>query len=521
MANNEYYHANIPQPPSYDQTIPGKTDQHPATVPGFGYASPSYNHDDPSGPYHNRESQQSFASDNGHYQAAGRATGGDNYAENIPLKTNTQYGNPNDQYGNSPDWMRQQTHYPPSPGGIEDNRQRDNRKKTGFFSKKIAWVTYILTLAQIIVFIVELVKNAQLTGSVIETKPTFNPMIGPSPYVQIYMGARYNPCMKNVEGIQNANQTIQWPCPNSTSATGDCTLSEVCGFSGVPNPAVSGSTDDRPAPNQWYRFILPIFLHGGFIHIGFNLLVQMTMGADMERIVGMWRYTLTYFASGIFGFVLGGNYAGQLDPSDGCSGALFGILALYLLDLLYDWPQRESPWVELIIMVLGVGVSFVLGLLPGLDNFSHIGGFVMGLAIGMTIMRSPNALRERIGLARQPYVAMSGGVSQAGPEQKTTSFMDFFKGKRGLTSSSTETPGSTQGPLNFFKGRKPLWWLWWLVRAGALVAVLIGFIMLIVDFYKYPSSNCSWCYRLSCLPVNGWCKQNNLPTSTVTSDKTG
>ncbi|KAJ5800271.1 uncharacterized protein N7518_002339 [Penicillium psychrosexuale] len=499
MASNEYYHANIPQPPSYDQAVPGKTDNAPHTAPGLGYASPVYNHDDPSAPYHNRESQQSFASDNGHYQTAGRATEGDNYAENIPLKTNAQYGN-------NPDWMRQQTQYPPSPGGLEDSRQRDSRKKKGFFSKKIAWVTYILTLAQIIVFIIELVKNAQLTGSVIETKPTFNPMIGPSPYVQIYMGARYNPCMKNVEGIQDANYTLSWLCPNATSTTvtgTGCTLSEVCGFSGVPNPSIGGSTDDRPAPNQWYRFIIPIFMHGGFIHIGFNLLVQMTMGADMERMVGMWRYTLTYFASGIFG--------------DGCSGALFGILALYLLDLLYDWPQRESPWVELIIMLLGVGVSFVLGLLPGLDNFSHIGGFIMGLAIGLTIMRSPNALRERIGLARQPYVAMSGGAGQAGPEQKTIPFMEFFKSKRGLTSHSSENPGPTGGPLGFFKGRKALWWLWWLVRAGALVAVLIGFIMLLIDFYKYPSSNCSWCYRLSCLPVNGWCTQNNLPTSNATS----
>ncbi|KAJ5782523.1 Peptidase S54 rhomboid [Penicillium paradoxum] len=505
---NDYYHSNIPQPPSYDQAIPGRTDQTAHPVPGFGYSSYDNNHDDPSNPYHNRESQQSFASDNGHYQAAGRPAEGDHYAENIPLKTNTQYGN-------NPDWMRQQTQYPPSPGGLEDSRPRDIRKKKGFFKKKIAWVTYILTLAQIVVFIVELVKNAQLTGSVIETKPTFNPMIGPSPYVQIYMGARYNPCMKNVEGIQNANTTIGWPCPNSTTAMGSCSLSDVCGFSGVPNPRVLGSTDDSPAPNQWYRFIIPIFMHGGFVHIGFNLLVQLTMGADMERMIGMWRYTLTYFASGIFGFVLGGNYASQLDPSDGCSGALFGILALYLLDLLYDWTQRESPWVELIIMVLGVGVSFVLGLLPGLDNFSHIGGFIMGLAIGLTIMRSPNILRERIGLARQPYVAMSGGAGQGGPQQKTTSFMDFFKGKQGLTSSSTQTGESTKGPLNFFKGRKPLWWCWWLVRAGALVAVLVGFIMLIIDFYKYPSTNCSWCHRLSCLPVNGWCKQNGLTYTTT------
>lgn len=324
-------------------------------------------------------------------------------------------------------------------------------------------------------------------------------MIGPSPYVQIYMGARYDPCMKNIPGVQNASVPISWPCPNTTTTTYGCSLSQSCGFNGVPNPHVGGSMDDQPAPNQWWRFITPMFLHAGFIHIGFNLLVQMTMGADMERMIGIWRYTLTYLASGIFGFVFGGNYATQLEPSDGCSGALFGILALYLLDLLYDWPQRQSAWVELIIMVLGVAVSFVLGLLPGLDNFSHIGGFIMGLAIGLSIMRSPNALREQIGLARQPYVAMSGGAGQAAPEnRKTSSFMDFFKGKKDLVPSSGQE-GETKSPVDFFRGRKPLWWLWWLVRAGALVAVLVGFILLIVDFYRYPSSNCSWCYRLSCL----------------------
>jgi hypothetical protein len=154
MAANDYYHQNIPQPPTYDQAVPGSTHQTPATAPGIGYASHGASHDDPSAPYHNRESQQSFVSDNGQYQAAGRVTEGDNYAENIPLKAQTNYGN-------NPDWMRQQTQYPPSPGALEDSRRGDGRKKKGFFKKKIAWVTYLLTLAQIIVFIVELVKNGK------------------------------------------------------------------------------------------------------------------------------------------------------------------------------------------------------------------------------------------------------------------------------------------------------------------------------------------------------------------------
>ena len=346
---------------------------------------------------------------------------------------------------------------------------------------------------------------AQFTGSPIETKPSFNVMIGPSSYMQIYMGSRYTPCMKNVPGIQNANETILFSCPNATTSATECTLSEACGFSGVPNPHPHGSLDDKPAPNQWFRFIIPMFIHTGFIHIGFNLIVQLTMGVDMERMIGWWRYFLVYVASGIWGFVLGGNYAGQGEASCGCSGALFGILALFILDLLYTWKDRASPWVELIIMILGIAVSFVLGLLPGLDNFAHIGGFIMGLALGLCLLRSPNALRERIGLARNPYVAMSGGAGTPTPDdsQKVNtgpSLVDFLKGRR--TRAGAGASNNKLNPVNFFRGRKPLWWAWWLVRAGALVAVLVGFILLIVDFYKYPKSNCSWCYRLSCLVRN-------------------
>lgn len=519
MAAQGYYNGAYSNPPAYDHHEPptesfNRVSPSPRPSPSpVGYnhnAAPYYQSpDDLHDPHHLRYSQQSIGSDSGAYVAGGRINENDQYAENIPLKSANPYDNqpPYDHPPSGQPWMQQPTHYAPDPAMMETQTHPPQKKKKGFFKKKIAFVTYILTAAQIIVFIVELVKAgksfaermdrlgltnliAQLTGTPVQTKPQFNPMIGPSPYVQINLGARYAPCMKNVPHVQNNTNPkgFFFPCPNTTSTEAECTLSELCGFSGVPNPVPNGSLDDKPAPNQWYRFIIPMFLHGGFIHIGFNLLVQMTMGADMERMIGWWRYGLVYFSSGIWGFVLGGNYAGQGEPSSGCSGALFGILALFILDLLYGWKDRESPWVEFIIMILGIAVSFVLGLLPGLDNFSHLGGFTMGLALGLCVMRSPNALRERIGLARSPYVAMSGGVATENPDP-----------------AANKADGSNYGgfskysPKGFFAGRKPLWWAWWLVRLGALVAVVIGFILLIVNFYKYPSSNCSWCYRFSCL----------------------
>ncbi len=322
--------------------------------------------------------------------------------------------------------------------------------------------------------------SATATGSPIMIQPSFNPMIGPSPYILINMGARFVPCMHNVAQIQTSTTRIRWPCPNSTtldanSPSNDCTLSDLCGFGGVPE-FYNGpdGMNTKPEPNQWFRFITPIFMHAGIIHIGFNLLLQLTMGREMEKSIGSIRFFLVYMSSGIFGFVLGGNFAAAGIPSTGASGALFGVIALTLLDLLYSWKDRRSPVKDLMFILLDVIISFVLGLLPGLDNFSHIGGFLMGLALGICVLHSPNSLRRRIG-DDPPYSHVSNGNLTAGEP------LPFYK-----------------NPIGFFKGRKPLWWAWWLVRAGALVLVTVLFILLLNNFYIYRAT-CSWCKYLSCL----------------------
>lgn len=311
-------------------------------------------------------------------------------------------------------------------------------------------------------------------------------MIGPSPWVLINMGARYVPCMHNVVGIQDSNVTISWGCPNTTSLTADqdCTLQQLCGFTSsypVPIPVVGGGIDQKPEPNQWFRFIVPIFLHAGIVHIGFNMLLQMTLGVEMERSIGPIRFFLVYFSSGIFGFVLGGNYAAAGIASTGASGSLFGILALNLLDLLYTWKERVSPWKDFTFIALDVVISFVLGLLPGLDNFSHIGGFLMGIVLGICIVHSPNSLRKRIGMEEPPYAPVQTENGDVKPGVQGTGVQGFFK-----------------SPVGFFKGRKPAWWAWWIIRAASLVAVFIVFILLLNNFYVYRKT-CSWCKYLSCI----------------------
>lgn len=476
MAANEYYnsagHGNYepyssqkPHPDFPPDASPNYNSHNPRVSPISTIHSPFQD----SAPYWPHAPSQ----DSGHspYYASGEG-GRDNepnpFSDQIPLRQSPTKG--------SADAAPFQDHLPEDPA-IVDAPPRSStrrRRKKGIFERRIPWVVYGFTFIQVVVFIAELVKNGILTGSPIEIHPTVNPMIGPSPYVLINMGARYVPCMRlNRTLIDNP---IVWPCPNATSSnpsdpSNQCALHDLCGFG-------NQQYTEQNAPNQWFRFIIPIFLHAGIIHIAFNMLLQILLGRDMEKQIGSIRFFVVYLSSGIFGFVLGGNFAPSGIASTGASGSLFGIIAILLLDLLYHWSDRRSPWVDLIWILVDIGVSFVLGLLPGLDNFSHIGGFLCGLVLGICLLHSPDVLRRRADADLPPYAS----VRQARKAMDRGGLKGFIK-----------------EPASFFKARKPLWWAWWLVRAGALLGVLISFIVLVKNFYKDPPSTCSWCYRLSCL----------------------
>lgn len=171
MAAQGYYNDAQSNPPAYDHHGPpsesfSRVSPSPRPSPSpVGYnhnAAPYYQSpDDLHDPHHLRYSQQSIGSDSGAYVAGGRIHDNDQYAENIPLKSANPYDN-QDPYDNHPPgqqpWMQQPTHYAPDPAMMETQTHPPQKKKKGFFKKKIPFVTYILTAAQIIVFIVELVK---------------------------------------------------------------------------------------------------------------------------------------------------------------------------------------------------------------------------------------------------------------------------------------------------------------------------------------------------------------------------
>lgn len=371
-------------------------------------------------------------------------------------------------------------------------RRKIEKRLPRFHYTKLPYFTILVTLIQVIVFIVELAKMAQLTGLAFQTSPYFNPMLGPSTYLFINMGARYVPCMHKLDGI-TSDPLIQFPCPNSTDTdTNVCNLAELCGLSGIPLDSLGYK------PDQWYRVITPIFLHAGFLHLGFNLLLQVTMGASVERAIGVLKYAIIYLALGISGFLLGANFSPNGIASTGASGALFGIIATNFLLFIYCGRKNTNPYgtkhykLFIFIMILEVIVAFVLGLLPGMDNFSHIGGFCMGLLLLILFLPDPS------------FVYIDGIY---------TYYAD---------TSTTQLMINLWNPMDKYADKikwKVLTWA--AVRVVCLVLAILYFALLFKNLYsadmELGKKTCTWCKYINCIPVNGWCEQGEVSVENVDS----
>jgi len=184
------------------------------------------------------------------------------------------------------------------------------------------------------------------------------------------------------------------------------------------------------------------------------MLAQLTAGAEIEREMGSGGFFILYFAAGIFGNVLGGNFSLVGVPSVGASGAIFGTLAVTWVDLFAHWKIIDRPVRRFFLMLVELIVGIAIGYIPYVDNFAHIGGFLMGLFVGTMLY----------------------------PVISTT------------------------------KRHKLITWGF---RLAAIPVAIILYVLLTRNFYTSdPYAACSGCRYLSCFPraANNYCKGTGITT---------
>lgn len=174
-----------------------------------------------------------------------------------------------------------------------------------------------------------------------------------------------------------------------------CRLMDLCAY-----------PEDQPAP--LFTMFSSMFLHGGFLHVGGNMLYLWIFGKNVEDTFGHARFSLFYLLSGVAAALTQvlASPASEV-PMIGASGAVSGVLGAYLilfpqsrvLTLVtfgFFWRLVSIP----ALVVLGFWI--VLQVLNGLGAFgeagsvawfAHIGGFFAGMLL-LIVMRPRTLIRR-------------------------------------------------------------------------------------------------------------------------------
>jgi membrane associated rhomboid family serine protease len=143
---------------------------------------------------------------------------------------------------------------------------------------------------------------------------------------------------------------------------------------------------------DWWRLITSAFLHGGVLHITFNMLALWWIGGPVETVMGRWKYLALYLISGLAGSA-GALIATPTSPTVGASGAIFGLLGAMLVIQYQATGTLAGPALTLIL--INLALSFTLN---GISYGGHIGGLVGGIlaTLAMTDFGTKHVAYARI-----------------------------------------------------------------------------------------------------------------------------
>ncbi|KAJ6943417.1 RHOMBOID-like protein 2 isoform X1 [Populus alba x Populus x berolinensis] len=262
-------------------------------------------------------------------------------------------------------------------------------------------------------------------------------------------------------------------CPKKSLGTeGSCVAKFLGRFSFQPlkeNPLFgpSAATLEKMGALEWnkvahghqgWRLITCMWLHAGVIHLLANMLSLIFIGIRLEQQFGFVRVGIIYLVSGFGGSILSSLFI-QQNISVGASGALFGLLGAMLSELLTNWTIYSNKIAALLTLVFIIAINLAVGILPHVDNFAHIGGFMSGFLLGFVFL-----LRPQFGWAENRHSPADGLV-----KSKHKAFQYVF-------------------------------------MLAAAVLLIVGFTLALVMLFKGENGNdhCSWCHYLSCVPTSKW-----------------
>ena len=152
---------------------------------------------------------------------------------------------------------------------------------------------------------------------------------------------------------------------------------------------------------EYWRLVMPMFLHIGWLHLAVNSYALFLLGPILERVYGYGRFALLYVAAGMGSSAVSMSLSRNI--AAGASGAIFGIAGAMLVAGYLHREVIPPRWGR----ALGRGIlpfivlNLILGFtVRGIDNWGHLGGLLSGMVLAALIPPPAHDLAPQFGDAR-------------------------------------------------------------------------------------------------------------------------
>ena len=135
---------------------------------------------------------------------------------------------------------------------------------------------------------------------------------------------------------------------------------------------------------QPWRLMTATVLHGGIVHLAFNMWALWSLGRLAERFYGNKQFLIIYLLSGLFASLASLFFAARTGVSVGASGAIFGVVGALLAAIYTKQSKLPSSMVTALRASLlpFIAFSLIMGFATGhIDNAAHLGGLAAGFVL--------------------------------------------------------------------------------------------------------------------------------------------
>ena len=192
--------------------------------------------------------------------------------------------------------------------------------------------------------------------------------------------------------------------------------SPLQGFSGMKLVQWGANAGAYTLSGEWWRLLTCVFVHGGLLHIAFNMWCLWDLGALSESLYGRWTFGAIYLLCGV-GASLASITWNAHSLSVGASGAIFGLAGALIAAFKFGefTVPREALSGTMRSLIVFVGFNLIFGAASRVtDNAAHVGGLITGLILGTLIAlfapRQEHASRRFV-IFIAMFLALAGGAS--------------------------------------------------------------------------------------------------------------